>query len=170
MDPNEESPELTARPRTAGPQAEVLPDYTRCAAVLQQERELVAKIAGYQDLVRKTVISRQWMDFETCMDSLGQIGEEFQRLDQERIRIFAAFAGGSGVPEDVRSDSTGFYALVSRFPDEERKAVTEIYRNLKMETMRVRLENDALMTYLNEARLLVAGFLDAAFPDRKGRI
>jgi hypothetical protein len=26
------------------------------------------------------------------------------------------------------------------------------------------------MTYLNEARLLVAGFLDAAFPDRKGKI
>jgi hypothetical protein len=145
------------------------PEYRRCQAVLERERELVAEIAGIQNLVRKAVINRQWMDFESHMETLGQIGAQFDAVDQERVRIFSSFAGGGNRPK-TEDDAFGFYALASRFPPEERKAITDVYRSLKMETAKVRLENDALMNYLSEARLLVTGFLEAAFPDRKGRI
>jgi hypothetical protein len=146
------------------------PGYGRCTAVLEQERELIAKIAVMQDLIRKAVINRQWMDFEAYMEALGQIGAHFEDLDQERVRIFASFTGDGNTPGKTGDDAAGFYALASCFPADERKALTDVYRNLKMETMKIRLESDALMNYLSEASLLVTGFLEAAFPDRKGKL
>jgi hypothetical protein len=145
------------------------PEYGRCKAVLEQERELVAKIAGMQNLIRKAVVNRQWMDFESYMESLEQVGAQFEALDRERIRIFAFF-NGSNTPGIAGEDTVGFYTLVSRFPQDERKTITDIYRNLKNETIKIKLENDALMNYLSEASLVVTGFLEAAFPDRKGRM
>ncbi|MDR0387328.1 MAG: hypothetical protein LBH57_04760 [Treponema sp.] len=146
------------------------PEYLRCTAVLEQERELVAKIAGMQDLIRKAVMNRQWLDFESHMAVLGQIGARFEDLDRERVRIFASFTGDGVAPEKAGEDAAGFYALAACFPADERKAITGVYRNLKMETMKVRIENDALINYLGEASLLITDFLDAAFPDRKGKI
>jgi hypothetical protein len=146
------------------------PEYGRCTAVLEQERELVAKIAGIQAMVRRSVINRQWLDFESHMETLGQIGTQFEDLDRERVRIFASFSDGGNTPGKTGEEAAGFYALVSRFPPDERKAITGVYRNLKTETMKVRIESDALMNYLSEASLLVSGFLEAAFPDRKGKI
>jgi hypothetical protein len=136
---------------------------------LTREQELVAKIAQAQDSVRKAVINRKWMEFEMHLNSLGQIGEAFEELDRERMRIFAALSGNGGGPENS-GEAAGFYTLVSRLPEAERRAITGLYRSLKMETIKVRMGNDALMTYLAETRLVVAGFLEAAFPDRKGRI
>jgi hypothetical protein len=145
-----------------------IPGYGRCIEVLERERELVAKIAEEQNAVRKAVINRQWTDFEARMKALGDIGAQFEEMDQERVRIFASISGSA--PRENEGETAGFYALVSRFPEEERKTITGIYRNLKMEITKIRLENDSLMNYLSEAQLLVKGFLDAAFPDRKGRI
>ncbi|MDR0761260.1 MAG: hypothetical protein LBF74_14310 [Treponema sp.] len=139
-------------------------EYNRCTAVLERERELVTKIAGMQTMIRKAVLNRQWVDFETRMAALEQIGAQFEDLDQERIRIFASISGKHG------EDAVGFYALASRFPPDERQAITGVYRSLKTETRKVRLESGALMNYLNEASLVVTGFLEAAFPDRKGKI
>ena len=39
-----------------------------------------------------------------------------------------------------------------------------------METFKIRLTNDTLLRYLNEARATAAAFLEAAFPDLKGRL
>ncbi|MDR0378077.1 MAG: hypothetical protein LBH70_09825 [Spirochaetaceae bacterium] len=140
------------------------PEYSRCTAVLEQERELVTKIAGLQALIRKAVVSRQWMDFEALLGELGRIGAQIEDLDADRIRIFSVVAGKAG------EGSAGFYTAVSRFPPDERKAVAEVYRKLRMEARKVRLESGALMNYIAGAGLLVTGFLEAAFPDRKGRI
>ncbi|MDR2247144.1 MAG: hypothetical protein LBE17_10845 [Treponema sp.] len=139
-------------------------EYNRCTAVLERERELVTEIAGMQSVIRKAVLNRQWVDVETHLAALGQIGAQFEALDQERIRIFTSLLGKHG--EDAR----GFYALASRFPPDERQAITGVYRSLKTEARKVRLESGALMKYLNEASLVVAGLLEAAFPDRKGTI
>ncbi|MDR2069811.1 MAG: hypothetical protein LBP81_00120 [Treponema sp.] len=145
------------------------PAYGQCRAVLEQERKLVAQIAGMQALIRQAVINRQWPAFESHMEALNQLGAQFKDLDQERVRIFSSLSGGGDTPKEDGAGA-GFYALVSRFPPDERKAVTGAYRSLKTETMKVRIEGGALMNYLSEASLLIAGFLEAAFPDRKGRI
>jgi hypothetical protein len=139
--------------------------YDRCAASLREEAALVARIAGIQGLVRAAVTSREWTDFEGHLAELARLGEEFAALDRERQRCFAAVPGSAAA-----SGGGGFYALVSRFPPEAQRELCALYRQLKQAAIKIRLENEALARYLKEGQTTVAAFLEAAFPDRKGRL
>jgi hypothetical protein len=142
------------------------PEYETCILILRQEIALMEKITSLQLLVRTAVMNREWVDFESLLNSLGEISGEFESLEFERERIFSGFAERTG----SKDEPAGFYSLASRLPDTERRELTELYRRLKLEHIRIRLANDSLMGYLKEARTTVAGFLEAAFPDRKGRL
>jgi hypothetical protein len=140
--------------------------FERGMAVLRREIALVEKIASIQASVRNAVINREWADFELLFNTFGELSRNFEALESERIGIFAELSKKTG----GRDESAGFYALASRLPQDERKEVTGLYRKLKMETFKIRLANDTLLGYLNEAKATVAAFLEAAFPDRKGRL
>jgi hypothetical protein len=134
--------------------------------VLNRETEQVTRIAALQMLVRKAVRDRQWTDFESLMQDLGTIGAEFEILDRERLQVFSQFAGGIGRETDNRD----FYALAAHFPETERRDLTEVYRRLKLETLRIRLENNSLLNYIRESQALASGFLNTVFPETKGKL
>ncbi|MDR0554361.1 MAG: hypothetical protein LBG76_06145 [Treponema sp.] len=132
------------------------PEYGQYQNILQLEIGMAERIAAIQILVREAVRNREWADFEAFMEDLSSIGEEFEALDAERARIFG--------------EERGFYALCARFPEGERKNITDLFRRLKGEITKIRLENDALQKYLSEARVMISGFLEILFPERRGRI
>ncbi|MDR1212333.1 MAG: hypothetical protein LBK40_08905, partial [Spirochaetaceae bacterium] len=43
------------------------------------------------------------------------------------------------------------------------------FRQVKLLILRIRMANESLLRYIEEAKTTVADFLDAAFPDRRGR-
>jgi len=138
----------------------------RCADVLRQETALLARLSGAQEVVRNAVFARDWADLESMLSRLDAYGHEFALLEAERARVFAEIAPIVG----AERESVGFYALVSRLEPLMRRELTELYRRLKLDALKVRLANDALSTYLADARSTLSDFMDAAFPDRKGRI
>jgi hypothetical protein len=143
--------------------------YEGCSSILERETYLLREIESMQKLVWDAVISREWTDFEAHMARLNDFSVEFEALETERVEILAKFQGN--VPQGQNyGEETRFYALVSGFPDAERAELTNKYRDLKKETIRVRISNDTLLTYLAGAKATVTGFLEAAFPDRKGRV
>ncbi len=134
-----------------------------CTDVLRQETALLEQLACAQETVRRAAFSRDWTKLDDQLVRLAEYGKEFELLEAERARIFSLLSGEGQGP-------AGFYALASRLEPSERKELTELYRKLKLETLKVRLANDALSSYLSEARTTVSGFLEAAFPDRKGKM
>ncbi|MDR2246195.1 MAG: flagellar protein FlgN [Treponema sp.] len=140
--------------------------YTECAAVLKQEIELLDKISALQAQVQNAIINREWTDFEGRFESLAAIGDEFEALDLERAEVFARFATEAG----FKGEDASFYRCAARLPEAERKELSELYRRIKMRTVEVRLANESLAKYLSEMQTVVSGFLEAVFPDRKGRI
>ncbi|MDR2534938.1 MAG: flagellar export chaperone FlgN [Treponema sp.] len=148
-----------------------LADNERTFFILQLQTEIMEKIAAIQESVRNAVINRQWTDFESLLRTMNQYGDQFQELETERAALFAGFLEQEEIPayphdKDSKPD---FYTVVSRLPEEERRGLTELYRNLKLRTLKVRMANDSLVSYLNEAKTTVDSFLDAACPDRKNR-
>jgi hypothetical protein len=140
--------------------------YTECAFLLRQEIELLEKIGALQVQVKNAIINREWTDFESLFGSLAAIGEEFEALDLERAAVFARFAKETG----LNSEETPFYHYAARLPATERQELSELYRRIKARTLEVRLANESLTEYLGEIQTVVSGFLEAVFPDRKGRI
>lgn len=146
-----------------------LADDEKTFLILQLQTEIMGKIAEIQESVRNAVINRQWSDFESLLRTMNQYGDQFQELEARRAALFAGiFDPPEQTPEQqgVQSD---FYAAAARLPEEERRGLTELYRNLKLRTLKVRMANESLLKYLDEAKTTVDGFLDAACPERKNR-
>ncbi|MDR0316451.1 MAG: hypothetical protein LBH97_06080 [Treponema sp.] len=138
--------------------------FKKCRDILLKESELVQKIAVLQTMIQNAVVAREWTDFETHFRTMNDMGVEFAALEREREALFA------GQSPDLGDDKGRFYALVSELPAEQRNELTAIYRSLKLESLKLRMANETLMSYISEARATITGFLEIAFPDRNGRI
>jgi hypothetical protein len=138
--------------------------YDACSQVLGRETELLCDIEAAQKRVWDAVVKREWADFEALMAGMGKIGAELGRLEDERtglVRELAADSGGGG---------DDFYGMAALLPARERHELMEKYRGLKMAGLRVRTANESLVAYMAGIKTTMAGFIEAAFPDRKGRV
>ncbi|MDR1418865.1 MAG: hypothetical protein LBI86_00630 [Treponema sp.] len=137
--------------------------YDRCFSVLSRETELVGKIAALQEEVWKGVAGQDWENIETRLEAVDGLGAEFREAEAEREAVLSEFPGSG--------DEKGrFYAFVSRFPPASRNKLAGLYRGLKTECLRIRASGDALAGFLGEARTLAEACLEAAFPERRGRL
>jgi hypothetical protein len=136
-----------------------------CAAMLRKEIELLGKIPALQTLVRDAVINREWADYEAYLESIGKIGADFEVLETARNKLF-----GDLTPDEGAGEKKHFYAVSARLPDHERNELTALYRQLKMQTLQIRLANDTLMEYIKATKEAISGMLESAYPDRKGKI
>jgi hypothetical protein len=57
-----------------------------------------------------------------------------------------------------------------RFNPAQRGELRNIYRSLKLEALKLRLANEALLEYLNEIRTTTAGFFEIVFPEMGGKL
>jgi hypothetical protein len=130
--------------------------FEQCRDILLEESELVQRIGYLQELIQQAVMNRSWTDFEGHFNALSTIKTEFTTLESERERLFDNYAR--------------FYALTAQLPAEQRAELTSIYRSLKLETLRVRMSGEALMSYIADARAAMNDFFEVAFPDRGGKI
>ena len=130
--------------------------------VLLREIELLERIPPLQNMIRDAVIKREWADYELFMQSLGDIGSQFEEMEKERETLFNSFQEGQ------KNDS--FYTWAARLPKKEQEEISALYRKLKMLTLQIKISNDTLMEYLREAKSAVSSFLEKAYPDRRGKM
>jgi hypothetical protein len=140
--------------------------HEQCILILGQEKEILKKVSARQHILWQAVVNREWTDFETHNQVVNVLGEEFEALEAERERLLSecGFAGGQG------DEKKRFYTLVSCFSSDLRNELTALYRDLKIETMRVRMFNERLLSYLAGVKTMMTGFLEAVFPERAGRL
>ena len=142
-------------------------NFDSCVAVLTGELELLKKIAAAQDTVRQAVLNREWADFDEKVTEINRFGEDFSRLEEERMVIFSA------LNEDFCPVDTGekpFYAMISKLPMEQGRELSRLYRELKMETLKMRALSETFMAYLTEAKTIAAAYLEAVCPARGGKL
>ena len=134
-------------------------NYENCAMILTGEIELLKEIASVHDKVRQAVLNREWADFDERTSELNKLGDEFERLENERLLLFSEEA-----------EETSFYSSIMDLPDEQRLELSRLYRDLKMETLKIRALNETFLDYLNEAKNLAASYFEAICPSRGGSI
>ena len=154
-------------------------DFEKCKEILLREHEAVAQAAALQKLIEKTVIKREWAQFEAHLAALNKYSAALEEMEKEREALFSGCSSNSGVskpdcpplPVELSGGDKGrFYTLCLRFTPQQRNELGEIYRSLKFEALKLRLANEALLEYLNETRATMAGFFEMAFPDRGGKM
>lgn len=134
----------------------------RCTDILRQEHNLLARLAATQEVVRLAVYNREWAGLEDVLARLAEYSKEFLAMEAERERIFDEM--------NPRREFVSFYAVLGQLDAQTRRELGSLYRKLRLDSLKVRLANEALNHYIASARVTVSGFLDAAFPDRRGRL
>ena len=141
-------------------------NYEKCVQVLTGEIELLRKISAAQDRVRQAVMRREWTDFDEKAGGVGIFEAEFNLLEKEREELFAAL--GSDLP--CPAGEKPFYALVSQLPAEQSRELSRLYRELKMESLKVKALGETFLAYLSEAKTMAAAYLEAVCPARGGKL
>ena len=149
-------------------------NFNRCVDVLSGEIELVKKISSAQDMVRRAVMKREWTDLDEKTREVNALGGEFACLESERASLFSALASSSlksgALQEPWIIEERPFYASIMVLPIEERRDLSRLYRELKVETLKMRALNETFLAYLNEAKALAAAYLEAVCPSRGGKL
>ncbi|MDR3356389.1 MAG: hypothetical protein LBO04_04295 [Spirochaetaceae bacterium] len=134
--------------------------FVKCRAVLGRELEALVEAGAAAELVAEAVKRREWADFDGRISAMNEIGARIAGYEEARSALMPGVNGSTGA----------FYQFVRRFPDEERRVLCDLYRQVRLEAARVRFRAAALASYLSEARALVSGILEAAFPEKRGKI
>jgi hypothetical protein len=146
--------------------------YEKCRDILMQECELIQNAAALQEKIRLAVTEREWTVFEDNLSAMNAIESKIETLETEREQLFTVFE--TLIHQKSFSDNLDakgrFYALVCMLPENQRNDLTSIYRSLKLESIKLRMANEALMSYLAGIKTTLKDFFDLAFPERAGKI
>ena len=142
-------------------------NYTRCVSVLNEEIEILKKIAATQNKVRQAVMNREWADFDEKVADVNRESEEFALLEDERVLLFSALEDSESLRKNGEKP---FYALIMGLPIGESRELSRLYRELKMETLKIQALNKTFLVYLNEAKTMAAAYLEAVCPARGGKL
>ena len=161
-------------------------DFARCVSVLTEEIGLLKKISAIQDKMRQAVMSREWDSFDEKTRDASQLSEEFARLEDERAQLFSALPTAStrsrGSERDVASaadkpapgswhiEEKPFYAAIMPLSAEERRELSDLYRELKIETLKMKASNETFLAYLDEVKAMTTAYIEAACPARGGKL
>ena len=144
-------------------------NFSKCVSILTGEIELLRKISSAQDKVRKAVMSRDWEAFDENNPLLNRLSDEFSLLESEREALFSSISSSNN-PSSNNNAESPFYVEIMGLPGEEQIELARLYRELKMEALKMRALNETFMAYLNEARSLAASYLEAVCPARGGKL
>ncbi|MDR2953187.1 MAG: hypothetical protein LBU82_08095 [Treponema sp.] len=145
--------------------------YEKCKEILLEEYGLVQTAATVQEKIRAAVMSREWADFESLSSDMNAVEGKLAGVENKRETLFAEFEASLGrYPLNTKDAKGRFYAMVSLLPENQRNDLTEVYRGLKLETLKLRMANDAFAAYLGGINATLAEFFSLAFPDCGGKI
>ncbi|MCL2765715.1 MAG: hypothetical protein FWD40_10635 [Treponema sp.] len=146
--------------------------YEKCRDILLQEFELVQNAVAVQEKIRLAVTEREWTVFESNLCAMNAIESKLEDLENERENIFTVartLAREQSFSENL--DAKGrFYSLVTMLPANQRNDLTSIYRSLKLEAIKLKMANEALLSYINGIKSTLKDFFDLAFIERGGKM
>lgn len=148
-------------------------NFESCVSVLTKEIDLLKKISALQSQMRQAVMGREWDDFEGKSQDVNQMSDEFARLEEKRGELFSALAGVSKETKSADSfdnEEMPFYAAILALPVDQRRQLSDLYRELKIETLKMRALSETFLAYLTEAKSMTASYIEAVCPDRGGKL
>ena len=144
-------------------------NFEQCVLVFKREIALLQKISMILNSVHNAVMNREWTDFDWKMAEIGQLSEEFSGLEAERVEIFTALREKFNSGNRPENDGS-FYSLASNLPPDKCRELSGLYRDLKMETIKLKARNETFTGYLNEIKTITAAWLEAIFPVQGGKL
>ena len=145
-------------------------DFDQCVLLFNRQISLLKRMCHIQDSVRKAVVAREWADFNWKTAELNLLGEEFNNLEAERILLIDALKEKFGNYIKIDDFTPSFYTIITILPQEQSRELSSLFRELKMETLRLKSQNEIFSSYLNEIKTVASACMEAMFPVQGGKL
>jgi hypothetical protein len=138
---------------------------TRLAEVMKVELDIIDRFGDDEAQLRARLAEKNWEGLHATIKHLETLSEQIASLEDSRIKAFEHMKERLGVGRE-----TGFYRAVANLPPERRSPLAELYRRLKLATLKVKGLTMCFNDYVTSKTRLVNGFLEALVPNRRGTI
>ena len=143
-----------------------LDEYTvKLEECLKKQLEAFRNFYTAEEKVKQYIISKNWADLDVEIAYLQKQAEEINIIEQDRINIYSAM-------KHYCNDNSvsNFYTFISKFCPEKSIYLNSLYRDLKVNVIKVKALTMRIDTYLSTITTTVTKVLEEAFPMRKGTI
>jgi hypothetical protein len=121
--------------------------------------------ADLQKGLQLAISKRKWTELNKEIDSLRQLAEKIETLEEDRIQAYQTLKSSLQV-----DDKESFTEIVSRLPAKDRDELLGLYRHLKAAVIRVKASAGLLNYYVQSMSEALRQILEELFPHRKGKM
>jgi flagellar biosynthesis/type III secretory pathway chaperone len=133
-------------------------------SALMKQLSLLEMLEKEELNLQSSVIEKDWPGTESCIKHLETLSERVMRAERRRHELFNALKAALKAEDDE-----GFYDVIARFPEEERRELSELYRKLKVAVLKVQSLNGGIDTYIRSAAYTLGKVLDEYIPSRRNK-
>jgi len=138
--------------------------FASLASAMKNEIAAFEAYTAGQKRFAEALQNRDWRELQESISLLEGISQRLSEIEKARSAEEVTIRAASGCME------SSFYHLALSAPEPRRTELTDLYRRLKIAAMHARFENETAGAYAEENKSLLAGVLDALFPEKKGNI
>jgi len=123
--------------------------------ILRQQIKVIKEVYVYQKELSDSVRSRSWEGIECCVLKSTEASNEFLRLDKQCFLFLNRL-------NPYNEEVCDFYGYIASLPEENKKKLTQLYRDLQRQVYLSKTANDTLESYVSHVQTLTEDMMDAA--------
>ena len=123
--------------------------------ILQQQIKVIKEMYTYQKELSDCVRNRSWAGIERCVLKSTEASNEFLRLDKQCFLFLNQL-------DPYNEDASDFYGYTALLPENNKRKLGRLYRNLQQQIYLSKIANDTLEAYVSHVQTLVQDMMDAA--------
>jgi len=126
---------------------------------IETEITLLECVATRQNDLRKHLVERNWPELDRVIKDLERVSGEVAQIEERRVSLAHAI-----VAHDPAAQQPGIRAILRRAGSEERAALNDAYRRLKIAVLQVQSGARGIKSYATEAIDTTREVLHELFP------
>ncbi len=144
---------------------ELMESIDKLTAVMRREVNILTKFAAAGESIMQNLEDKDWESLQVHLTLSNTLSQSIETAEKERERLYGNIKKFLGADKNAN-----FYQVVSGLDPEERKSLTEEFRNLKLALLQAQGVSWRIEAYVASAGNTMKELMNRIFPHRKGTL
>lgn len=133
--------------------------------IIEEESLLLEKFHSEEKKLKGYLGEKDWVKLQSILENIDRLSVGLALVEKERNRCFTAFCR-----QLTASEGLSFYSMVAHLPNDLKANLTEKYRNLKLQVLKVQGVTRNIESITSTLSDTIRNTIEELYPYRKGKI
>ena len=133
--------------------------------IIEEESQLLEKFHTEEKKLKGYLGEKDWEKLQVILENIDRLSVGLALVEKERNRCFSSFCRQLKAGEGL-----SFYSMIARLPDDLKANLTEKYRNLKLQVLKVQGVTRNIESITSTLSDTIRNTIEELYPYRKGKI